>query len=68
MTDNIGTICGCTKAGMLAGSQNPCYGCGHANGNHNMGKGCRITWSPEYNHFYLEDTDVDYSKFKRLMK
>lgn len=60
------TICGCTGAGMFGGDRNPCSKCSHANSNHNFGKGCRVTYNG-YNYF-LEDKDVDYTKFKRLMK
>lgn len=65
--DTNDTICGCTKAGMLGGDRNPCYECGHPNGSHNMGKGCRIAYLREHKGFFLQDPNVDYSKYKRLM-
>lgn len=64
------TICGCT-GGSIFGGNNPCFNCGHPNTSHNFGKGCRVS-SRKYidgtKQYYLEDKDVDYTKFKRLMK
>lgn len=53
--EEINTICGCTKTGMLSSQARPCYECGHANGNHNFGKGCRVSYKPKFKAFYLEE-------------
>ena len=64
------TICGCTGASIFGGN-NPCYFCGHSNTSHNFGKGCRVSSEKHIDgtvQYYLEDKNVDYTKFKRLMK
>ena len=62
------TICGCTNGNIFGGSERPCQGCGHANGSHNFGKGCRVIHLTKNNlvKYKLGSKDVDYTKYKRL--